>query len=172
MKMSKIIKSSVNIQIFFIFLFYLSAIVHSKKQLCTGVKKYKFGTTIVGHILVFGGSKNNNITIQYHQCECSQSTSIQGCKKSVYFTPLKLTLSILSYYFTTHPTSRFLFLHTTHIIIIIIIIIIGEIERNSNQNSTLEFQFFAMCPKLFILKEFYFLILESNMGSHHKYSFK
>ena len=29
-----------------------------------------------------------------------------------------------------------------------------------------------MCPKLFILKEFYFLILESNMGPHHKYSSK
>ena len=27
-----------------------------------------------------------------------------------------------------------------------------------------------MCPKLFILKEFYFLILESNVRSHHKYS--
>ena len=25
-----------------------------------------------------------------------------------------------------------------------------------------------MCPKLFILKWFYFLILESNMGPHHK----
>ena len=24
-----------------------------------------------------------------------------------------------------------------------------------------------MCPKLFILKEFYFLILESNVGPHH-----
>ena len=29
-----------------------------------------------------------------------------------------------------------------------------------------------MCPKLFILKEFYFLILELNMKLHHKYSFK
>ena len=26
-----------------------------------------------------------------------------------------------------------------------------------------------MCPKLFILKEFYFLILESNVETHHKY---
>ena len=26
-----------------------------------------------------------------------------------------------------------------------------------------------MCPKLFILKELYSLILESNVGSHHKY---
>ena len=25
-----------------------------------------------------------------------------------------------------------------------------------------------MCPKLFILKEFYFLILELNVGPHHK----
>ena len=41
-----------------------------------------------------------------------------------------------------------------------LVIIIGEIERNSNQNSKLEFQFCVMCPKLFILKEFYFLILE------------
>ena len=24
-----------------------------------------------------------------------------------------------------------------------------------------------MCPKLFILKEFYFLIFESNVGPHH-----
>ena len=29
-----------------------------------------------------------------------------------------------------------------------------------------------MCPKLFIFKEFYFLILESNVGPHHKYSSK
>ena len=29
-----------------------------------------------------------------------------------------------------------------------------------------------MCPKLFILKEFYFLILESNVVPHHKYSSK
>ena len=29
-----------------------------------------------------------------------------------------------------------------------------------------------MCPKLFILKEFYFLNLESNVGPYYKYSFK
>ena len=29
-----------------------------------------------------------------------------------------------------------------------------------------------MCLKLFILKEFYFLILESNVGPYHKYSSK
>ena len=29
-----------------------------------------------------------------------------------------------------------------------------------------------MCPKLFIFKEFYILILESNVGPHHKYSSK
>ena len=29
-----------------------------------------------------------------------------------------------------------------------------------------------MCRKLFIFKEFYFLILESNVGQHHKYSSK
>ena len=29
-----------------------------------------------------------------------------------------------------------------------------------------------MSPKLFIPKEFYFLILESNVGPHHKYSSK
>ena len=29
-----------------------------------------------------------------------------------------------------------------------------------------------MCLKLFILEEFYFLILELNMGLHHKYSSK
>ena len=33
-------------------------------------------------------------------------------------------------------------------------------------------QFCVMCPKLFIIKEFYFLILESNMKPHHKYSSK
>ena len=57
----------------------------------------------------------------------------------------------------------------------IIIIIISEVERNSNYNSKLKFQFCAMCSKLFklfILKEFYFLILESNMRPHHKYSSK
>ena len=36
----------------------------------------------------------------------------------------------------------------------------------------IRFQFCTMCPKLFILKEFYFLILESNVGLHHKYSSK
>ena len=29
-----------------------------------------------------------------------------------------------------------------------------------------------MCLKLFILKEFYFLILELNAGPYYKYSFK
>ena len=29
-----------------------------------------------------------------------------------------------------------------------------------------------MCSKLFILKEFYFLILESNVGPYYKYSSK
>ena len=29
-----------------------------------------------------------------------------------------------------------------------------------------------MCPKLFIHKEFYFLILKSNMGPHHKHTYK
>ena len=29
-----------------------------------------------------------------------------------------------------------------------------------------------MCPKLFILKEFYLLILESNVKPHYKYSSK
>ena len=29
-----------------------------------------------------------------------------------------------------------------------------------------------MCPKLFILKEFYFLILKSNVRPHHKYTYK
>ena len=29
-----------------------------------------------------------------------------------------------------------------------------------------------MCPKLFIFKEFYFLILKLNVGPHHKYLFK
>ena len=67
---------------------------------------------------------------------------------------------------------------STNLYIYIIIIIdeaernsnyIGEIERNSNYNSKLEFQFNAMCPKIFIFNEFNFLILESNVGPHHKY---
>ena len=29
-----------------------------------------------------------------------------------------------------------------------------------------------MCPKLFILKEFYFIILKSSVGPYHKYSSK
>ena len=49
---------------------------------------------------------------------------------------------------------------------------IGETERNSNYYFKLEFQFYVMCPKLFIFKEFYFLILKSNVGSHRKYSSK
>ena len=40
------------------------------------------------------------------------------------------------------------------------------------KKSKLEFQFCVMCPKLFILEEFYFLILESNVRPHHKYSSK
>ena len=50
--------------------------------------------------------------------------------------------------------------------------IIGETEEDSNSNFKLEFQFCAICLKLFILKEFYFSILESNVGPHHKYSSK
>ena len=46
-----------------------------------------------------------------------------------------------------------------NLIYISIYIIIGGTERNSNYNSKLEFQFCTLCPKLFILKEFYFLIL-------------
>ena len=53
-----------------------------------------------------------------------------------------------------------------------IYIIIGEAERNSNKNSKLEFQFYSMCSKLFILKEFYLLILESNVRPYYKYSSK
>ena len=51
-------------------------------------------------------------------------------------------------------------------------IYISKTERNSNYYSKLEFKFCVIYPKLFILKEFYFLILESNMGPHHKYSSK
>ena len=43
------------------------------------------------------------------------------------------------------------------IYIYIYIYIIGETKKNSIYNSKLEFQFYAMCPKLFIFKEFYFL---------------
>ena len=59
-----------------------------------------------------------------------------------------------------------------YIYIIIIIIIIDEIERNLNYNFKLKFQFCVMCPKLCILKKFYFLILKSNVDPHHKYSSK
>ena len=51
-------------------------------------------------------------------------------------------------------------------IYIYINIIISKTERNSNYYSKLEFQFCVIYPKLFILKEFYFLILESNVRSH------
>ena len=34
---------------------------------------------------------------------------------------------------------------------------------------TIEVQFCAMCPKLFIFREFHFLIFEPNVGPHHKY---
>ena len=54
----------------------------------------------------------------------------------------------------------------------LVYIIIGKVERNSNYNFKLEFKFCAICPKLFILKDFYFLILKSNVGPHHKYSSK
>ena len=50
--------------------------------------------------------------------------------------------------------------------------IICETERNLDYNSKLGFQFCAMFPKLFILKEFCFLILESNVEQYHKYSSK
>ena len=78
--------------------------------------------------------------------------------------------SWLRYLISKGVWSKFLY-----IIIIIIIIIISEVERNLNYNSKLKFRFCAMCSKLFklfILKEFYFLILESNMRPHHKYSSK
>ena len=58
-----------------------------------------------------------------------------------------------------------------HIINIHLYIIIGETEKNSNQNFKLEFKFYTIYPKLFILKQFY-LILKSNMEPHHKYSHK
>ena len=57
-------------------------------------------------------------------------------------------------------------------IYIYIYIIIGKVKRNSYYISKLKFQFCIIYPKLFILKEFYFLILESNVGPHHKYSSK
>ena len=55
-----------------------------------------------------------------------------------------------------------------------IYIIIGKVKRNSNYNTKLEFEydFCAVCPKLFIFKEIYFLILKSNVRPHHKYSSK
>ena len=37
-----------------------------------------------------------------------------------------------------------------------IYIIIGKAKRNSNENSKLEFQFCAMCPKYLFLKSFIF----------------
>ena len=35
-------------------------------------------------------------------------------EKKTYFTSSNTTLFILPFHFTTHPTSQFLFLHTTH----------------------------------------------------------
>ena len=43
----------------------------------------------------------------------AKSISIRDAKK-LYFTPSKPTLSIIPSHFTTHLTSQFLFLHTTH----------------------------------------------------------
>ena len=47
-----------------------------------------------------------------------------------------------------------------------------ELVHQVLEKIKLEFQFYNMCPKLFILKEFYFLILESNVRLYHKYSSK
>ena len=64
-KNSKIIKSSVNVQIkkkiLITFQLYYTA-----KNSCAcscGAKKYRFDSTIVRHILVFNGAKNSNIAI-------------------------------------------------------------------------------------------------------------
>ena len=36
-------------------------------------------------------------------------------------------------------------------------------------DSTIEVQLYVICPKLFIFRKFYFLILKSNVEPHHKY---
>ena len=45
---------------------------------------------------------------------CWLRALVFGMQKSSYFTPLKLILFIIPSHFTTHSTSQFLFLHTTH----------------------------------------------------------
>ena len=77
-------------------------------------------------------------------------------------------------HFNVYFLSIFMYMYevtsqSVYIYIYICMYIIDEAERKLNQNFKLEFQFCTTCPKLFILKEFYFLILESNVGPHHKY---
>ena len=61
-KMSKIIKSSVNTIFFFFFPLSYYAQPPAVHYNC-GVKKYSFDYIVVGYILVFSGVKNNNIAI-------------------------------------------------------------------------------------------------------------
>ena len=64
--MSEIIKNSVNVQIINFLIFYtfrLQYTIKSSWHYNYGAKKYSFGSTIVGHILVFDCAKNSNIAI-------------------------------------------------------------------------------------------------------------
>ena len=65
--MSKIIKNSVNAQIKKFFFFFLLFSYNAQPKVVVPyscrAKKYSFGSTIVGHILVFSGAKNSNIVI-------------------------------------------------------------------------------------------------------------
>ena len=59
----KIIKNSVNAQIYIFLPFSYSILPKIAMHRRCGAKKYRFGSTIVGYILVFGDAKNSNITI-------------------------------------------------------------------------------------------------------------
>ena len=57
-----------------------------------------------------------------------------------------------------------------YIYIYIYVIYINRLNLEKIQlNFTIEVEFCIICPKLFIFREFYFLIFELNIRSHHKY---
>ena len=48
-----------------------------------GAKKYSLGSTILGHILLFGGAKNSNIAILHHQCGCSKKHTMTFVNRTI-----------------------------------------------------------------------------------------
>ena len=101
---------------------------------------------------------SHNIHIQHHTKFSSRSgLNLVG---NISLQARQMKILILLQTLAAHSKSIYLYIY----------IIIDEIERNSNYNSKLEFKFCAICPKLYILKKFYLLNLESNVIPHHKYS--